>query len=89
MALGLVGKAGRGEIWVGLSSVMSKEAPIPPAPGCEAAQPNHANPTDDVVKRYTESCLLSKSAPVPPYFTFLQVGLRERVYKMKKSARPS
>ena len=45
MALGLVGKTGWGQIWFGLESVMSKEAPIPPAPDCEAAQPNHANPT--------------------------------------------
>ena len=47
MALGLVGNTGFGQIWVGLLSVMSKEAPIPPAPGCEAAQPNHANPNQD------------------------------------------
>ena len=55
MALGLVGKAGRGEIWVGLSLVMSEEAHIPPAPGCEAAQLNHANPTvefEHIDKRY-------------------------------------
>ena len=45
MALSLVGNTGRGQIWVGLSSVMSKEAPIPPAPSCEAAQPNHGHPT--------------------------------------------
>ena len=45
MALCLVGNTGRGQIWVGLSSVMSKEAPIPPAPSCEAAQPNHGHPT--------------------------------------------
>ena len=45
MALSLVGNTGRGQIWVGLSSVMSKEAPIPPAPSCEAAQPNHGHPS--------------------------------------------
>ena len=48
MALSLVGNTGRGQIWVGLSSVMSKEAPIPPAPSCEAAQPNHGHPTLDL-----------------------------------------
>ena len=46
--LGLSGKAGRGKIWVGLSTVMSEETHIPPAPGCEAAQPNHANPNAPV-----------------------------------------
>ena len=48
MALSLVGNTGKGQIWVGLSSVMSKEAPIPPAPSCEAAQPNHARPSDHI-----------------------------------------
>ena len=43
--LGLSGEDRQGKIWVGLSSVMSEEAHIPPAPGCEAAQPNHANPS--------------------------------------------
>ena len=33
MALGLVGKTGRVQIWVEVLSVMSKKAPIPPATG--------------------------------------------------------
>ena len=53
MALSLVGNTGRGQIWVGLSSVMSKEAPIPPAPSCEAAQPNHGHPSVEVACHYT------------------------------------
>ena len=41
MALGLVGKAGRGLIWVRFLSVISQETPIPPTtPGHEAAQLN-------------------------------------------------
>ena len=44
LVLGLVGKGGRGLILVEFLSVMSEEAPIPPAPGCEAAQSNHGNP---------------------------------------------
>ena len=47
MALCLVGKAGRGLIWVGFSSVMSQQTPIPLAPCSEAAQPNHANPNEE------------------------------------------
>ena len=46
MALCLVGKAGRGLIWAGFPPVMSQEAPIPLAPCSEAAQSNHANPTN-------------------------------------------
>ena len=46
MALCLVGKVGRGLIWVGFSPVMSQEAPIPLAPCSKVTQSNHANPTD-------------------------------------------
>ena len=56
MALCLVGKAGRGLIWVGFSSVVSQEAPIPLAPCSEAAQPNHANPIPHLGKNPSELC---------------------------------
>ena len=62
MALSLVGNTGRGQIWVGLSSVMSKEAPIPPAPSCEAAQPNHGHPNDHFLLLH----ILGKREKVPP-----------------------
>ena len=45
MALCLEGKAAKGQIWVGFSSVISQETPIPLAPCSEAAQPNHGNPS--------------------------------------------
>ena len=45
--LGLSGEGRQGANMGWVSSVMSKEAPIPPAPGCEAAQPNHVNPKCD------------------------------------------
>ena len=45
----IVGKAGRGLMLIGFSPVMSQETAIPLAPGCEAAQSNHAHPTLDLL----------------------------------------
>ena len=43
-------------VWVGFSSVVSQEAPIPLAPCSEAAQPNHANPIPHLGKNPSELC---------------------------------
>ena len=51
MALGLVGKTGREQIWVKVSSEMSKEAPIPPATG---------HPTKSCQAYYTKSPQIHK-----------------------------
>ena len=64
MALCLVGNTGRGQMWVGLSSVMSKEAPIPPAPSCEAAQSNHGHPNSRPFKVCKQNAAISHYASV-------------------------
>ena len=58
MALCLEGKAAKGQIWVGFSSVISQETPIPLAPCSEAAQPNHGNPSACGYPWYTQNFTL-------------------------------
>ena len=44
-ALGWMGKAGGGLIWVGFSLVVSQSTPMRPASKSEAAHANHGNPS--------------------------------------------
>ena len=56
----LVAKAGRGLVWVRISSMMSQESPIPPAPFYKTAQLNHANPNRQFNTHYCRGLNLKR-----------------------------
>ena len=83
MALCLVGKAGRGRIWEGFSSVMSQKAPIPLAPCSEAAQPNHGNPSVESFGIFQEVRFIRSKSDARNWFGQIQKATFHPTYNTR------